>query len=210
MNLNGLLVGLGNPGPEYRNTRHNLGFMLVDALLEQCPGADKLSSSKNRYELWRCKLPPLRGKGPSCGEWLLLKPLTYMNLSGEAVVPVAAYYKISPANIVVAHDELDLPLGRMRFKTGGGAAGHKGILSIAGLLGTPEFYRLRLGIGKNAGQDAVSHVLGRFRAEEEALIKQILDAGLETFLTFCSQGFAPAKALAEKFNPLETGQAGGK
>ncbi len=194
MNLNGLLVGLGNPGPKYDNTRHNLGFMLIDALKEKCAGAEKLSGPKQRYELWRCSLP---GNG---GTWLLLKPLTYMNLSGEAVVQAAGYYKIASKDILVAHDEMDLPLGRMRLKLGGGAAGHKGILSIAGLLGTPDFYRLRLGIGKIPGQDTVSHVLGGFRPEEKKLVSRVLEAGVDALLAFAAHGFTTAQNMANSFD----------
>lgn len=147
MNISGLIIGLGNPGREYDRTRHNFGFMFIDALLEEAqrnPFArcEQLSGGKKKYDLWRCDI--VEGQAP----WLLAKPQTFMNLSGEAVLAIASFYRVKPAAMVVAHDELDLPLGRMRFKMGGGNAGHNGLKSITQCLGTPDFHRLRLGIGK--------------------------------------------------------------
>ncbi len=193
-----LLAGLGNPGREYENTRHNLGFMALDAVLEESaarfPGAvRKLGGPPGRYEAWRFQA------GADAGEvWIALKPLSYMNLSGEAVSSFVQYYKINLPDVLVAHDELDLPLGGMRLKFGGGAAGHKGILSIAGQLGSPDFYRLRLGIGKTE-DGAVSHVLGKFRPEEAALVRQVVKAAAQGFFAFAGQGFEAAKTFVNGF-----------
>ena len=134
MNPPRLIVGLGNPGPEYEATRHNVGFWFVDQL------ADKLKIS----------LAPqakFYGRAGRAGELWLLQPTTYMNRSGQSVAALANFYKISPAEILVIHDELDLPPGGIRLKQGGGNGGHNGLKDIQAKLGTPDFWRLRLGIG---------------------------------------------------------------
>lgn len=144
MDYKGVIVGLGNPGPKYEDTRHNIGFMLVDHLLRLAE--DRKSMRLERidesgdYELWRVKF---------AGAYrLLAKPMTYMNLSGKAVSKICGRHSIKPEDVVVAHDELDLPVGRMKFKKGGGNNGHNGLESIQERLGTPAFYRLRLGVGR--------------------------------------------------------------
>lgn len=145
MEYAGVLVGLGNPGPRYDGTRHNCGFALVSALLELAEREGRLSGlngGKFSCELWRLHLPRLGGA------WLAAMPQTFMNLSGQCVQPLLAWHKLKPEQLVVAHDELDIPAGELRFKRGGGNAGHNGLKSITELLGTPDFYRLRLGIGR--------------------------------------------------------------
>ncbi|MDL2272080.1 aminoacyl-tRNA hydrolase [Desulfovibrio sp. OttesenSCG-928-I05] len=197
MELDGLFAGLGNPGPEYAHTRHNFGFMLADMLLEDCRAkgrCDQLSGGKGRYEAFKCRLP-----GKNGGTWLVVKPLTFMNRSGEAVLPLLRYYRVPLENLLVAHDELDIPFGRLRIKIGGGSAGHKGIDSIAEVAGSKEFYRLRLGIGKPAGYDTVSFVLGRFGAEENEHMETILNAALKGFYTFAREGFTPAQRRINAF-----------
>ena len=133
-----LIVGLGNPGPEYERTRHNAGFRFLDALADKNGGTFR-NEPKFKGEIARARI---------AGEevWLL-KPLTFMNSSGESVSAVANYYKIKPEEILVVHDEMDLLPGCMRIKQGGGNAGHNGLKSITQQLGTPNFWRLRLGIG---------------------------------------------------------------
>ncbi len=198
MHTTGLFLGLGNPGPTYEHTRHNFGFMLADALLAACRDggdASSLSGGKNRYAAWKCRLPR------SGSTWIVAKPLTYMNKSGEAAVHLLGYYRIPLSGLFVAHDELDLPLGRMRLKIGGGNAGHNGVQSICDLAGSPEFYRLRLGIGKPAGYDAASFVLNRFSAAEATLIKAVLPAALDGFLRFASQGPQDARQFINAFKP---------
>ena len=179
--LRGLIVGLGNPGPEHERTRHNLGFMLIGALLrdaESKGSARPLSGKKDPYALWRARFDG------NTGEWLLSTPLTFMNRSGDAVQRIAAYYHIPPRNILVLHDELDLPLGRMKLKQGGGNAGHKGLQSIQRMLGTPDFYRLRLGIGKPQGYDSASYVLSRFSPDEQDTLSKILDSAVQGAILF--------------------------
>lgn len=199
MELCGLIVGLGNPGSEYEKTRHNFGFMLIDALLRKCDGKEqisRLSGQKDPYALWRLRLS---GKNTDCSGWLLATPFTYMNRSGEAVQRIAAYYHIDPQNILVLHDELDLPLGRMKLKKGGGNAGHNGLKSLQQLLGTPDYYRLRLGVGKPAGRDGASWVLGRFTAEEQADLERTLEAAVSGVLAFMTKGPKAAQQFCNAF-----------
>jgi len=165
----GLIVGLGNPGTKYEGTRHNIGFLLLDALMRSMEHVSSLSSRFNG-ELWKASFSGLEG------EWILAKPQTFMNLSGECVQPLAAWHRIDPSHILVIHDELDLPAGRMKFKIGGGNAGHNGLKSITERLGTPNFARLRIGIGRSpAGRSddenaVVGWVLGRpIQADREAI-----------------------------------------
>lgn len=200
MELGALLVGLGNPGKEYEHTRHNMGFMLIDHLLEYCSnallcGKGRISGQEKAYELWKLTLPQSRFPV------LVMKPLTYMNKSGEAVQQVTHYYNIAPERILVIHDELDLPLGRMRLKLAGSSAGHNGIKSIVAQLGTDDFYRLRLGIGHGGMQTTISHVLGKFPAPSRQLLHQVLDHALAGTLIFLEQGFIPAQQFINGFNP---------
>ncbi|MFI3271109.1 MAG: aminoacyl-tRNA hydrolase [Pseudomonadota bacterium] len=199
MNISGLIVGLGNPGREYELTRHNFGFLFADAVCQAAQDmvggrCDTLTTGKKKYELWRCDL--IAGQDP----WLVAKPLTFMNLSGEAVIAIASYYRIKPSQIVVVHDELSLPLGRMRFKLGGGNAGHNGLKSITQCLGTPDFYRLRLGIGRPEHEGPVTNwVLGRFAASDTKVLESVLDAGLEGLHTFAKQGLNAATMKINSF-----------
>lgn len=182
----GLIIGLGNPGLEYRFTPHNAGFLTLDRVLEA--HADRwslLSSPVPKCELWRGTL--LQAK------WLAAKPLTYMNLSGEAIGPLARWYKLAPEQLLVVHDELDLPQGTLRFKQGGGAAGHKGILSITSSLGTNMFYRLRVGIGRPAtDMPTAGYVLRRFSAAEQAAMEQTVRRAAQAVHDYCMLG--PVKA----------------
>ena len=199
MELGGLIVGLGNPGKEYTATRHNYGFMAVDALIDECSRlgqANMLSGQKDPFRLWRCSL---RGKTGS--DWLVAAPLTFMNRSGDAVQRISAYYHIDPQQILVLHDELDLPLGRMKLKIGGGHAGHNGIRSIQQMLGTPDFHRLRLGIGKPAGHDSASHVLSRFSSEQQSVLAETIPAVVEGALLFMGEGMRPAQQFCNGFIP---------
>jgi PTH1 family peptidyl-tRNA hydrolase len=195
MNLNGLIVGLGNPGKEYEGTRHNVGFMLVERLLRVCESEGTARAVSDRgapYRLWRCSLP-------GAGDWLLTTPLTYMNRSGDAVQRIAAYYREESSQLLALHDELDLPLGRMKLKKGGGSAGHNGIKSIQQMLGTPDFYRLRLGIGKPRGFEAISYVLGRFSQAERGALDDVLNAATQGVLTYMRQGPAKAQQFCNGF-----------
>jgi PTH1 family peptidyl-tRNA hydrolase len=189
----GLIAGLGNPGREYEGTRHNFGFMVLRVLLafaEKEGTAEKISKPHDPYLLWRCLLR-------EWGNWLALAPLTYMNASGEAVQRVASYYRLRPENILILHDELDLPLGRMRLKKGGGDAGHNGVKSIQQMLGTPDFYRLRLGIGKAA--PAVNHVLSRFTPQEKDLVEAVAEGARRGILLYLEKGPEAAVIFCNSF-----------
>lgn len=160
-----LIVGLGNPGPEYEHTRHNAGFWWVDAAARQL-GANLVFDRNHHGLLARVNLPQ-RAQHPL---WLL-QPLTFMNLSGKAVAPLARFYKITPPEILVVHDELDLAPGQMKLKQGGGAAGHNGLKDILAQLGSPDFWRLRIGIGHpGARAEVVNWVLRKPPLEERIAI----------------------------------------
>lgn len=197
MELAGLFLGLGNPGPTYANTRHNCGFMLADAILDACARSgdiNRLSGGKKVYEAWQCRLP-VQGRPI----WIIAKPQTFMNKSGEAAVSLLRNYKIPLAGLVAAHDELDLPLGKIRMKFGGGTAGHNGVKSIASCAGSQDFYRIRLGIGKPEGYEVTSFVLGKFAEQEKQALEKTLDAAAEGFFTFCAEGFQKAQRQINGF-----------
>ncbi|WP_139470828.1 aminoacyl-tRNA hydrolase [Campylobacter armoricus] len=152
-----LVVGLGNIGEEYAQTRHNIGFMLIDLLLEDLQ-TTKLSNTKFKGELFKSS------------STLFLKPSTYMNLSGESVKAVSEYYKCD--RIIVIHDDIDLNLGSLKFKIGGSSGGHNGLKSIDNLCGN-AYERVRIGVGK--GKDVISHVLGKFKQEEQESLTKVLE-----------------------------------
>lgn len=155
-----LIVGLGNPGPKYVGNRHNIGFLVVDHL------ADDLGIS------FREKFKGLVGKGTLHGEdVVLLKPMTFMNLSGESVQKAMTFYKIPPEDVIVVHDELDLEEGTIRLKQGGGSAGHNGLKSIVQQCGGPDFVRVRYGVGRpTGGQATASYVLSDFSVDEMVVL----------------------------------------
>ncbi len=167
-----LIVGLGNPGPEYEHTRHNAGFWWVEAAARQL-GAS-LSFDRNYHGLLaRLALP----EGPV---WLL-QPMTFMNLSGKSVGPLARFYKLAPAEILVVHDELDLAPGQMKLKQGGGAAGHNGLKDILAQLGSPDFWRLRIGIGHPGDRAEVANwVLRRPPLDDRLAIDKCVADSVET------------------------------
>lgn len=156
-----LVVGLGNPGSGYAGNRHNIGFMAAQDILR-----------RHGFSAWREKFRGQFATGDVAGDKAaLLLPHTYMNLSGESVQAAAQFFKVAPAQVVVLHDELDLELGRMRLKKGGGDGGHNGLKSITQHLGTPQYWRVRMGIGHPGNKDLVSpYVLSDFRSEERATV----------------------------------------
>lgn len=171
-----LVIGLGNPGEQYARTRHNVGFDIVDVLSHRWT----ISLSENR------KFKGLYGDGfARAGHKVsLLKPLTFMNRSGQSVRAVLDWYKFAPQSVFVIYDDMDLPLGRIRLRPTGSAGGHNGMKSIISHLGTQDFPRLRVGIGNanKAGdrdQAVVSHVLGKFSPDEKVLLKSVLDWSAE-------------------------------
>lgn len=198
-----LIVGLGNPGPRYANTRHNFGFMAVDALLHRAGelgGAPRpaMSSRKDLVAV-TLSLPVLPGGG--FAQFICVKPLTFMNLSGRAARAACDFYKIDPSEMLVIHDELDVPLGRMRLKRGGGNAGHNGLKSLTQELGTPDFYRLRLGIGRPpSGYDVAGYVLECFRSEELPTVERVLPAAVAAVMALFEDGLEATSQRLGNFN----------
>jgi PTH1 family peptidyl-tRNA hydrolase len=183
-----LIVGLGNPESEYADTRHNLGFACVREL------AQRMNTKIDRKR-WQS----LVGRSESSGVWFVL-PQTYMNLSGEAVAKALRDTDLTPDQLWVVHDELDLPLCRMRIRLGGSGAGHNGVLSIISALGTPDFVRFRIGIGKPARKGSPagrSYVLGRFTKAEAERLPSIVD-GVATALEVALE--AGIERAMERFN----------
>ncbi|MEW6145596.1 MAG: aminoacyl-tRNA hydrolase [Thermodesulfobacteriota bacterium] len=168
-----LVVGLGNPGSEYASTKHNLGYLTVDEI-----------GKRAGVDLKKKKFKGVYGEGALNNDKLiLLKPETYMNRSGESVSSAASFYNIPAENIIIVHDELDLPAGTVRIKAGGGSAGHKGITSVMNELGSGDFVRVRIGIGKPKRKSGtVSHVLSKFnKAESEVARESVLRAADAVF-----------------------------
>lgn len=187
-----LIVGLGNPGPEYRGTRHNVGFMVADALADRWRVRDE----------WREKFDALQIKTAAGGEPVLIaKPLTFMNLSGQAVAALAGFYKIEPADVFVVTDDAALPVGRLRARREGGSGGHNGLKSIIEHLGTQAFPRMRVGVGRgDNGRDLSDHVLGRFDdAERDTVTAAVLRAADATEM-FLSDGI---ERVMNAFNAAE-------
>jgi PTH1 family peptidyl-tRNA hydrolase len=162
-----LVVGLGNPGRQYARTRHNAGFMVVDALAERWGIGDAWKTKGDRRELVD------RARGV-----VLLEPLSYMNLSGEPAEKVASWYKIEPSHMLVVVDELDLPFGTLRMRERGSAGGHNGLKSMIQYFG-PDFPRLRVGIGRDSSADAIDRVLGTFGPDEERQLPDIITAAVD-------------------------------
>ena len=181
-----MIVGLGNPGPEYAHSRHNIGFQVADLLAQRHDLEFDRFQKRARLAIGRVRAP----SGPEL-RTLVAKPMTYMNASGEAVAQLAAFYKIAPADILVVFDDLDLPIGRIRLRPGGGSGGQKGMQSIIKHLGSEAFPRVRIGIGRPPGQmDPADYVLRPFSPDQEAemtfvriraaeAIEMWLDAGIE-------------------------------
>tara|TARA_Y100000813_G_scaffold181990_1_gene151384 strand:+ start:574 stop:1200 length:627 start_codon:yes stop_codon:yes gene_type:complete len=186
-----LLVGLGNPGPSYRDNRHNVGFMAVDAI----HGRWRLGPFRNKYQ-------GELAEGVIDGEKvLLLKPQTYMNESGRSVQAVMTFYKLKPADLIVFHDELDLAAGKLRVKKGGGHAGHNGLRNIQAHIG-PEFRRVRIGVGHPGDKDrVVGHVLKDFSKEDRTWLEPLLDGiadGVDRLIAGDDAGFQNRVAIAVK------------
>ncbi|MCH2109967.1 MAG: aminoacyl-tRNA hydrolase [Polyangiaceae bacterium] len=181
-----ILAGLGNPGDRYKETRHNIGFQVVALIAERW--GRPLFQDKFRSHFATAALA-------GGGRVYLQKPQTFMNVSGDAVQPAAAFYKVSPADILVIHDELDLPFGRVALKKGGGSGGHNGLKSLTQRLGTPEFLRLRVGIGRPPAEfrgQVADYVLQRFSAEEASQLPEILLKSAEAVDLLLDKGLAEA------------------
>ena len=190
-----LIVGLGNPGPVYARNRHNVGYRCVDALAR----THGLSFARRQFRA-------LVAGGPICGRpALLAKPLTFMNLSGNAVGALMRFYKLAPADLIVVYDDLDLPLGRVRLRAAGGSGGHKGMQSIIERLGTEEFARLRVGIGRPAFGDPVEYVLQNFGPDEEIEIGRALERAVKALEAWLSDGIEAAMNRFNRASELEVG-----
>jgi PTH1 family peptidyl-tRNA hydrolase len=161
-----LVAGLGNPGPEYASTRHNIGFMVADQLVAQ------FGSTWEKSTKWDALLA-------KCGSVFLTKPMSYMNRSGYPLLAIAQFYKIDPPEILVMLDDMALPLGRVRLRLGGGSGGHNGLESIIMQFGTEEIPRLRIGIGEAPAAGSVDYVLSRFFEEEKPIVRATIDRAAE-------------------------------
>lgn len=179
-----LIVGLGNPGPKYEQTRHNVGFILLDELARSKGTSLK---PENKFHGLVAKLS-LHGH-----DIWLLKPGTFMNLSGKAVAALARFYKIAPEAVLVVHDELDIPPGQLRLKQGGGHGGHNGLRDIIAQLGSREFLRLRVGIGHpGESRDVSNYVLNKAAADEQRNIDNALDEALRVLPQIIEGDLEPA------------------
>ncbi len=187
-----LIAGLGNPGSEYADTRHNIGFMVLDRLAGHLP-------KKNFEEVHGCSSRYLRGT--YAGRPLFLqKPETFMNLSGEAIAALMRREELEPRELLVVYDDMDLELGRLRIRERGSCGGHNGIRSIIEHLGTESFPRLRVGIGHRKGGNGVDHVLSPFEADERAVLEKVLAAAAEALVLILRRGI---KQAMNSYNPLD-------
>ncbi len=185
------VAGLGNPGPKYSLTRHNVGFMVVDAVAR----AHGLEFSSSKFDA-HVASGNILGRRVS-----LLKPQTYMNRSGRAVQPFLAYYRLLPSRLLVVHDDLDMEMGRLKFYRGGGGGGHNGIRSIIETLGTREFPRLKVGIGRPPrGFPVDKYVLSSFPLDDMPLLEQVIAAAAEGVEIFLEKGLDTAM---NRFNGLD-------
>ncbi|HYO55177.1 aminoacyl-tRNA hydrolase [Archangium sp.] len=190
-----LICGLGNPGREYERHRHNIGFMVVEALL-----------SRARAELNHEKFQARVGQGTLGGEKVLfLEPQTYMNLSGRSVAEAARFYKVAVEDTLVIHDELDMPFGRLQLKAGGGSGGHNGLKSTVSSLGADGFIRLRFGIGKpqgpNAKERVAGYVLSNFDDAERRQLDELISQAADAAETWVRDGLATAMNRYNKRAP---------
>ena len=171
-----LIVGLGNPGKEYEKTRHNAGFIAMDffANKKAVGYSEKFGGLFNKIRV-------------GDNEVFILKPLTYMNNSGQSVIQVVNFYKISPSDVVVMHDDMDIPVGEVKYRTKGSAGGHNGLKSIIAHLGTQEFKRVKIGVSKPSEMTVIDHVLGKFSKEERKLIDDAVETNVYRFLDLYTQ-----------------------
>jgi len=192
-----VVVGLGNPGPKYEVTPHNVGFLVVDQLIEHW----KATGPQKKFdaEIYQANVPGV-------GQVLLVKPQTFMNLSGRSVAPLSTFYKIQPDDMIVVHDELDLPPFSIRLKTGGGSGGHNGIKSLDECLGAENkgYHRLRIGIGKPLHGDGADHVLRPYSSSELPELDKVLDTSVKAIETWLMHGMKRAMNEFNKHTKTET------
>jgi PTH1 family peptidyl-tRNA hydrolase len=191
-----LIVGLGNPGPEYRDTRHNVGFHVVDEL------ARRLNVAQWR-EMFDALMAKTIARGDT-GPLVLAKPITFMNLSGRAVAGLGGFYKVDVADLLVVSDDVALPLGRLRARRGGSDGGHHGLRSVAESLGTQAYARLRIGVGRGLHDRALAgHVLGRFHADERETISAAVLRAADAAEMFVAEGI---ERVMNAFNAAESSE----
>jgi PTH1 family peptidyl-tRNA hydrolase len=188
-----LIAGLGNPGPTYQWTRHNAGFLFLDRVAH----LENIAITRKSFS-------------GLTGEWnrgdnrlVLLKPQTFMNLSGRSVMQALQFYKLPLSHLIVVHDELDLPFGTARFKQGGGHGGHNGLRSIMEQLGKGDFMRLRIGIGKPVHGDTTNYVLGHIPPEQMETLPLVLDGGLDMLEMMLDEGLPKAMSMFNNRNFLD-------
>ncbi|MGH3497067.1 MAG: aminoacyl-tRNA hydrolase [Nocardioidaceae bacterium] len=178
-----LVVGLGNPGPTYQRTRHNVGYLVADELSRRMGGSWR-SHKSGRAEVVEGRLPHVPGTRVVLG-----RPRSYMNESGGPVAGLAAFYKVDPAHVVVVHDELDIEFDALRVKFGGGDNGHNGLRSVRSALGTGDFFRIRVGIGRPPGrQDPADFVLRPFAAGESTALPLLVDRAADSIASLLTDG----------------------
>ena len=187
-----LIVGLGNPGNKYRETRHNIGFMSVDAFAEK--------ESLVWKEKFNAEYASFTFKGE---KGYLLKPMSYMNLSGDSVQKASKFFKVEKEETLIIHDELDLPFGTVELKNGGGLAGHNGLKSIAELLSTKDFLRLRLGIGRPIHGDVSNFVLSKFGSDEDIQLEKYINGTVEALEAVIVDGFGKTASKYKKKSLIE-------
>jgi len=188
-----IIAGLGNPGPQYQWTRHNAGFLFLDRIAH----LENIAINRKNFS-------GLTGEWSLHGNRLvLLKPQTFMNLSGRSVMQALQFYKLPLSHLVVVHDELDLPFGTVRFKQGGGNGGHNGLKSISEQLGKADFLRMRIGIGKPAHGDTVNYVLGNIPPDQMEVMSKVLDGGLDMLEMMLEAGLPKAMSLFNSRNFLD-------
>ncbi len=187
-----LIVGLGNPGKEYNGTRHNIGFDAIDYL-----------SDKYNIDVNRIKFKGIYGEGfINNNKVILLKPTTYMNLSGESIREVVNFYKLKNEEVIVIYDDVSLEIGKLRIREKGSAGGHNGIKSIIGNINTEVFPRIKIGVGQPKG-DLVSHVLGRFTKKESEDLMEVIEASANAVEIMIKEG---TKEAMNKFNGFKLSQ----
>lgn len=177
-----IIVGLGNPGKEYRNTRHNIGYMVLEEIARRYP----IEKQESKFD---AVIGQIRINGEKI---LLVKPLTYMNLSGQSVQPLIHWHKLDIQDMMVIYDDMDLPLGTIRMRASGGSGGHKGIKSIIDRMATSEFARTRIGIGRPADREAAEWVLGRFSPAEKEQIEQTVKRAADAVERWINSGIIEA------------------
>ncbi|GAA1668003.1 aminoacyl-tRNA hydrolase [Glycomyces endophyticus] len=192
-----LVAGLGNPGSKYAANRHNVGFMVADVLARRVGGKFAVVR-KARAEVCEARL------GVGGPRVILVKPLTFMNLSGDAVAPLAQYYGIDPEHVIAVHDELDIPFGEIRIKRGGGEGGHNGLRSLSKSLGTKDYARVRYGVGRPPGrQDAADFVLKDFAKAERPEVDLGIELAADAVEAIIEKGFVTAQNAVNAPKPTE-------